>query len=420
MRLDGVPVGICEVLGLELDEPKLAAFAGTLNALDFPVQLLVRQHPPGPGASVRRPAGNSTAAAAPGGPGGGRIAAPVAHHPGDPGRHPGPALLCQLPAGARRRAVRPADPGRARGPPAAGPYPAAVAAGGCTGRLASSDRLGCPGGGRGQPPRPPGWHAPHAVTAAGPLAPHPGARVSPAPHGRRRAYGPLPASRPHPGGAGRPHPGVAEGALRVGPVPVTPPRPDPLPRGGDCSGGRHQAAGPGAARPGATVPCVALHHPARQGPPVIAGPDPTGARPLRRHPGEVGPADLPPARRVALHPAPGPQCRGRVADPGHLVAGPAVPLRTPGLDTRSGTLYGIDLRACSPVVYDPFDGTHLNANTAVLARSGRASRLPPSWGSCGVSAGAWSPTSSTPRASTPTWPAQPAGASSLPACRGKG
>ena len=28
------------------------------------------------------------------------------------------------------------------------------------------------------------------------------------------------------------------------------------------------------------------------------------------------------------------------------------------------------MRACSPVVYDPWDGTHLNANTAVLARSG--------------------------------------------------
>ena len=33
-------------------------------------------------------------------------------------------------------------------------------------------------------------------------------------------------------------------------------------------------------------------------------------------------------------------------------------------------MYGIDMRACSPVVYDPWDGTHLNANTAVLARSG--------------------------------------------------
>ena len=33
-------------MGLELDEPKLGAFAGALNACDFPVQLLIRQHPP--------------------------------------------------------------------------------------------------------------------------------------------------------------------------------------------------------------------------------------------------------------------------------------------------------------------------------------------------------------------------------------
>ncbi len=45
------------------------------------------------------------------------------------------------------------------------------------------------------------------------------------------------------------------------------------------------------------------------------------------------------------------------------------PFSPPDLDTRRGTLYGIDMRACSPVVYDPWDGTHLNANTAVLARS---------------------------------------------------
>ena len=49
VRLDGVKLGVCEVLGLELDEPKLGAFAGALNACDFPVQLLVRQHPPGLG-----------------------------------------------------------------------------------------------------------------------------------------------------------------------------------------------------------------------------------------------------------------------------------------------------------------------------------------------------------------------------------
>ncbi|MYC38470.1 MAG: hypothetical protein F4X66_16400, partial [Chloroflexi bacterium] len=46
VRLDGVKLAVSEVMGLELDEPRLGAFTGSLNALDFPVQLLVRQHPP--------------------------------------------------------------------------------------------------------------------------------------------------------------------------------------------------------------------------------------------------------------------------------------------------------------------------------------------------------------------------------------
>ena len=91
------------------------------------------------------------------------------------------------------------------------------------------------------------------------------------------------------------------------------------------------------------------------------------------------------------------------------------PFSPPDLDTRSGTLYGIDLRACAPIVYDPFDGTHLNANTAVLARSGSGKILsPPSWACCGVCAGECGPTSSTPRASTPTWPAPPVGSVLVP------
>ena len=49
VRLDGAKLGVCEVLGLEMDEPKLGAFAGALNACDFALQLLVRQHPPGLG-----------------------------------------------------------------------------------------------------------------------------------------------------------------------------------------------------------------------------------------------------------------------------------------------------------------------------------------------------------------------------------
>ena len=32
------------------------------------------------------------------------------------------------------------------------------------------------------------------------------------------------------------------------------------------------------------------------------------------------------------------------------------PFSPPDLDTRRGTLYGIDMRACSPVLYDPWTG----------------------------------------------------------------
>ena len=46
VRMDGVKIGVCEVMGLEIDEPKLGAFAGALNACEFPFQLLIRQHPP--------------------------------------------------------------------------------------------------------------------------------------------------------------------------------------------------------------------------------------------------------------------------------------------------------------------------------------------------------------------------------------
>ena len=46
------------------------------------------------------------------------------------------------------------------------------------------------------------------------------------------------------------------------------------------------------------------------------------------------------------------------------------PFSPPDLDTRRGTLFGIDLRACSPVTFDPYDGTHMNSNVAILSRSG--------------------------------------------------
>ena len=50
LRLGGVEVSVMEVRGLEVEQPIMGAFAAVLNALDFPVQLLVRQHPPRLGA----------------------------------------------------------------------------------------------------------------------------------------------------------------------------------------------------------------------------------------------------------------------------------------------------------------------------------------------------------------------------------
>jgi hypothetical protein len=46
------------------------------------------------------------------------------------------------------------------------------------------------------------------------------------------------------------------------------------------------------------------------------------------------------------------------------------PFSPPDLDTRKGTLFGLDLRSGSPVAFDPFDAAFLNANFAILARSG--------------------------------------------------
>ena len=46
VRIDGTKTAVLEATGAEIDEPKTAAFAAALNALDFPVQFLIRQHPP--------------------------------------------------------------------------------------------------------------------------------------------------------------------------------------------------------------------------------------------------------------------------------------------------------------------------------------------------------------------------------------
>ena len=96
------------------------------------------------------------------------------------------------------------------------------------------------------------------------------------------------------------------------------------------------------------------------------------------------------------------------------------PFSPPDLDTRSGTLYGIDMRACSPVVYDPWDGNPSQRQHRRPRRDRAAARAsPPSWACCAASRGASPPTSSTPKGSTRTWRGPPEGAFSAPECRAR-
>ena len=93
VRLDGVKLGVCEVMGLEIDEPKLGAFAGALNACDFPVQLLIRQHPPRLGGLREELREAQPQDLPPQTRAGGRVASQALDRPGSPRRHPRPALL---------------------------------------------------------------------------------------------------------------------------------------------------------------------------------------------------------------------------------------------------------------------------------------------------------------------------------------
>ena len=258
VRLDGVKLGVCEVMGLELDEPKLGAFAGALNALDFPIQLLVRPAPAAPGAPAGQAQRGPARGPAPADEGGGRVASAPAHRPGGPRRHPRPALLRRERVLAHRRAARPAGEVRALRPPHAGPPPADVPPVRRSGRHPHRVRRGRTGRGRDQPPRHAHRRNPGALPAPGQVAPITGPRLPPEPHGRRNADGPV---RP-PGAdsrrAGGPHPGVAEGQVRVGPVPLLQARPHHVTGGGDRPGGRDPAPRRGAARAASgssTRPC---------------------------------------------------------------------------------------------------------------------------------------------------------------------
>ena len=330
VRLDGVKLGVCEVMGLEIDEPKLGAFAGALNALDFPAQLLVRQHPPRL-AGMREKLQQSQPDDLP--PQTRAAAESLQRLLTDleaPRRHPRPALLRRVRGGPHRRSSRPAFTGRAVRPPAEGQAAPHVPGGRSPWRLAIRVRRGDAGRGGDRPPRRARRRPAGPLPSPGQVAPVAGPRLPARAHGSGSSDGPGRPRRPDTGGAGGEDAGVAEGPLRVGPVPLIQAGPHHVPRGGDRPGGHHPAEGRGAAGQGEAVSCVPVRHPPRQGRGGAQGDDPAGEGPLRRHPGQAGQPGLPPARGPVVHAAAGPERRGRVAQPGHVQHRPSLPLLAPG------------------------------------------------------------------------------------------
>ena len=152
VRIDGVKVGVCEVMGAELDDPKLGAFAGALNALDFPLQLLVRQHPPGlsgmrAGLAEAQPENlpERTRQAA-------GVPPSAAEGSGVARRHSRPAFLRGVRGEPARRSARPAGSGGVVRSLRSGTKTASDAAARVnSGRIAEGDRRGARGGDRGGP-----------------------------------------------------------------------------------------------------------------------------------------------------------------------------------------------------------------------------------------------------------------------------
>ena len=89
------------------------------------------------------------------------------------------------------------------------------------------------------------------------------------------------------------------------------------------------AAGRGAARTRKALSRLAVRDPAREGRRLPGGDDPAGEGALRRHLGQAGQPGLQTARGSSVHSTPDPQCRRRVADAGHVLAGPPLPVLFP-------------------------------------------------------------------------------------------
>ena len=243
VRLDGVKLAVLEVMGLELDEPKLGAFAGSLNALDFPVQLLIRQHPP-----VLQNLLNTLAEAQPddlpqqtreAAESLGRLLTTLEAREGILDRRF--YAVCEHTRADELRALLV----RA----GLGVFPLngqalrllllASALGGSPSDRNEAAELEVEVNRRDIRI---GGHLVRSLHL-GQVAPQPGPRLFAGPDGRRSAHGPVGPPGGHPVGAGGPHPGVAEGAVRVGAVVVPEPGPQPVPRGGDRPGGCEPSPG---------------------------------------------------------------------------------------------------------------------------------------------------------------------------------
>ena len=385
VRLDGVKLGVCEVMGLELDEPKLGAFAGALNALDFPAQLLIRQHPPRLDSlreNLQRaqpedlPPQTKAASESLG-----RLLTELESRDGILDRRF--YAVCEFERiddlrGLLARAGLSVHRLKGR---QLRMFLVAAALGGSPAEMDEDASVEVEMGRRDMRIGGTLVRSLHLGKWPRSLS----SRLPPRADGGGRADGPVRPRRPDSHRAGGEDAGVAEGAVRVGPVPLLQARPHHVPGGGDRPGGRDPAPRRGAAGAGAALSCLPIHHPARQGRGGAQGDDPAGEGPLRRHPGQARRPGLPPARGAAFNIAPGPERRGRVAQPGHvqhrpalplLAARPGHPLRHPLRHRHAGLLPG----GLRPLGRHAPEREHRGAGPLRQ----RQDPLPPSWECCGA------------------------------------
>ncbi len=369
VRLDGVQLGVCEVMGLEIDEPKLGAFAGALNALDFPVQLLMRQHPPRLGGlreklqeaqpddlpPQTRAASESLR----------RLLTDLETRDGILDRRF--YAVCEHSRidelrGLLARAGLSVHPLRGR---QLRMFLVAAALGGSPVDVDENEEIEVQVNRRDMRI---GTHLIRSLhLGKWPRSLAPGSCKD---SWRRERPWTCPFIWADPRRAGGQDIGVAEGQVRIGAESLVQAWPHHVAGGRDRPGGRDKLRDEvqrGRERLFHSSLSVTLH-----------AKDEASLKEMTQRAKAHFAATLGKLDNLAFRQREGllstlPLALNAVAEWRTLDTSSLArlfPFSPPDLDTRSGTLYGIDMRACSPVVYDPWDGTHLNANTAVLARSG--------------------------------------------------